>query len=69
MKKNMGNADRVIRVLAAVVIAILYFTNQISGTLAAILALLAVILVLTSVVSFCPLYLPFKLSTQKKTDA
>jgi Na+(H+)/acetate symporter ActP len=61
MKKNVGTTDRVIRVLLAVVVAVLYFTNQISGTL-------AVILVLTSVVSFCPLYLPFKLST-KKTDA
>jgi hypothetical protein len=68
MKKNVGTTDRVIRVLLAVVVAVLYFTNQISGTLAVILGLLAVILVLTSVVSFCPLYLPFKLST-KKTDA
>jgi hypothetical protein len=64
----VGTTDRVIRVLLAVVVAVLYFTNQISGTLAVILGLLAVILVLTSVVSFCPLYLPFKLST-KKTDA
>ena len=65
MKKNMGNADRIIRVLAAVVVAILYFTNQISGTLAVILGLVAVIFVLTSFMSFCPLYLPFKFSTRK----
>jgi Na+(H+)/acetate symporter ActP len=68
MKKNMGNTDRIIRVLVAVVVAVLYFTNQISGTLAVILGLLAVVFVLTSVMSFCPLYLPFKLST-KKSDA
>lgn len=68
MKKNMGNADRIIRVLAAAVVAVLYFTNQISGTLAAILGLFAVIFVLTSAMSFCPLYLPFKFST-KKSDA
>ena len=68
MKKNMGNADRIIRVLVAVVVAILYFTNQISGTLAAILGLVAVIFVLTSFMSFCPLYLPFKFST-RKSDA
>ena len=68
MKKNMGNTDRVIRVLVAVVVAVLYFTNQISGTLALILGLLAVVFVLTSVVGTCPLYLPFKLST-KKSDA
>jgi hypothetical protein len=68
MKKNMGNADRIIRVLVAVVVAVLYFTNQISGTLAAVLGLFAVIFVLTSFMSFCPLYLPFKFST-RKSDA
>ncbi len=68
MKKNMGNADRIIRVLAGVVVAVLYFTGQISGTLAAILGLLAVIFILTSVMGFCPLYFPFRLST-RKSDA
>lgn len=68
MKKNMGNADRIIRVLAVVVIAVLYFTGQISGTLAAILGLLAVIFILTSVMGFCSLYFPFRLST-RKSDA
>ena len=66
MKQNMGTVDRVIRVLVALVIAALYFTDVISGTAAIILGLLAVVFVLTSVVSFCPLYLPFKLSTKKK---
>jgi hypothetical protein len=65
MKKNMGTVDRVIRILLAVVVAILYFTNQISGTLAIILGLFAVIFVLTSFIGFCPLYVPFKLSTRK----
>jgi hypothetical protein len=65
MKKNVGNADRVIRILLAVVIAILYFTNQISGTLAIILGLVALILLFTSLVSFCPIYFSFKLSTKK----
>jgi small-conductance mechanosensitive channel len=68
MKKNMGSLDRIIRVLVAVAVAAMYFTNLISGTVAIILGLLAVIFVLTSVVSFCPLYLPFHLST-KKEDA
>lgn len=70
MKKNMGTVDRVIRILLAVVVAILYFTNQISGTLAIILGLFAVIFLLTSFIGFCPLYVPFKLSTKKaeKTD-
>jgi hypothetical protein len=65
MKKNMGTVDHVIRILLAVVVAILYFTNQISGTLAIILGLFAVIFMLTSFIGFCPLYVPFKLSTKK----
>jgi hypothetical protein len=68
LKKNVGNTDRILRVLVAVVIAVLYFTDQISGTVAAILGLFAVVFLLTSALSFCPLYLPFKIST-KKTDA
>jgi len=68
MKRNIGNADRVLRVLAAILIAALYFTNQISGPLALILGLLSVVFVLTSVVGVCPLYLLLKLST-KKSDA
>lgn len=66
MKKNMGNIDRIIRILAAVAIAILYFTNVISGTVALILIALAVVFVLTSMISFCPLYWPFKITTCKR---
>jgi hypothetical protein len=66
MKKNMGMADRIIRVLAAIVIASLYFTNVISGYIAIVSLVLAIVFVLTSFVSFCPLYLPFGISTRKK---
>lgn len=66
MKKNMGTADKAIRIIIAVVIAALYFTNVISGTLAIILGVLALVFVLTSFISFCPLYLPFGISTFKK---
>ena len=66
MKKNVGIADKVIRISAAVVIAVLYFAGSISGTLAIILLILAGILILTSFVGFCPLYAPFKFSTRKK---
>ena len=66
MKKNMGTIDKVIRILIAVTIAILFFTNVISGTLGIILMILAAIFVITSFISFCPLYLPFGLSTNKK---
>lgn len=63
---NMGTADKAIRILVAVVIAVLYFTNTISGTLAIVLGILAVVFVLTSFISFCPLYLPFGINTSKK---
>ncbi len=69
MKKNMGSVDRALRVLVALVIGILYLSNQISGTAAVILGLLAVIFLLTSLVGTCPLYLPFGLSTKKDTKA
>ena len=67
MKKNMGIADRTVRTILAVVISILYFTNQITGVAAIILGIFAVVFLLTSFMSFCPLYLPFKLSTMKKS--
>jgi len=66
MKKNMGIIDKVIRILVAVVVAVLFFTNVITGTLGIILLVLAAVLVLTSMVSFCPLYWPFGLSTAGK---
>lgn len=68
MKKNMGSADQIIRILIAVGIAVLYLTGTISGTLALILGVLAVVFVATSFMSFCPLYLPFGISTRKKVS-
>lgn len=68
MKTNMGSADRIIRVLLAIVMGILYFTDIISGTLGIVLFALSVIFVLTSLVSFCPLYTPFGFNTCKSKD-
>lgn len=65
MKKNMGTSDRIIRFIIAAVIAVLYFTNFISGTIGIVLLVLAGVFVLTSFISFCPLYAPFGLSTCK----
>ena len=65
MKPNMGTADKVVRILAAIVIAGLYFANIISGTVAIILLILAGVFIITSFMSFCPLYLPFGFSTKK----
>jgi hypothetical protein len=66
MKKNMGTIDKAIRILVAAVVVLLYFTHVISGTLAIILLAVSAIFVLTSLISFCPLYLPFKINTGKK---
>ncbi len=66
MKKNMGSADRGIRILVAVAVIALYFGNLISGTTAIILMVFAGVFILTSFMSFCPLYLPFGISTRKK---
>jgi hypothetical protein len=63
----MGTADRIIRILVVIVIAILFFTKQITGTLGIILVILAIIFLLTSLAGFCPLSVPFKFSTKKKT--
>ncbi len=66
MTKNMGTADRVIRSLIAVGIAVLYFTGRISGTLALVLGAFAIIFLLTSFVSWCPAYAPFGFSTRAR---
>ena len=64
MKKNMGNIDRSIRALLAVLVGVLYYTGIISGTIATILGVLAIVFLLTSLVSSCPLYMPFGISTR-----
>jgi hypothetical protein len=66
MKENMGAVDRGIRIVAAIVIATLYFGGQISGTLGAVLGIVALLLLLTSLVGFCPLYVPLKISSGRK---
>jgi hypothetical protein len=66
MTKNMGTTDSVIRILVAIGIAALYFTGRISGTLAIILGIVAVVFLVTSLMGWCPGYLPFGLSTRKK---
>ncbi len=66
MKTNMGLVDRIVRVVLALIVGVLFLTGQISGVAAIILGILAVVFLLTSIVSFCPLYLPFGISTKKK---
>ena len=63
MKRNMSNTDRIIRVLIAGLFAYLYFSGIVAGTLGLVLVILAGVFVLTSLVSFCPLYTIFGIST------
>jgi hypothetical protein len=65
MKKNMGNTDKAIRIILALGIALLYYFDVIQGTLAYVLMALAIIFLLTSFISFCPLYKPFGINTCK----
>ncbi len=68
MKQNVGTIDRIIRWFAAVICAILYGTGIIEGTFGIVLLVLAVVFVLTSFLSFCPLYLIFGICTYPKED-
>ncbi len=68
MKKNMGTLDRIIRLALVVLVAILYFAGVISGTWAIILGIAAVVFLLTSLIGFCPLYVPFGISTKRKNQ-
>jgi len=67
MKKNMGGLDRGIRIVIALVIAALYYRGELSGALGVVLGILAVVFLITSAVGHCPLYVPLKLSTWKRS--
>jgi hypothetical protein len=66
MKRNMGTIDKAVRINIAAIIAVLYFTNVISGTVGIVLLVLAGVFVLTSLISFCPLYTIIGLNTCSK---
>lgn len=66
MTKNMGTADRVIRSVIALAVVVLYFTGRISGTVAILLGIVAIAFLVTSLVGWCPSYLPFGISTRKQ---
>jgi len=64
-EKNMGTLDKAIRLLIAVALVVLYFTDVVTGTLGIVLIVIAIVFALTSFISFCPLYLPFGINTCK----
>jgi hypothetical protein len=63
MKKNMGTIDRIIRIILAIMVVILYINGSITGTVAIILGIVAIVFIITSLIGFCPLYWPLKIST------
>jgi hypothetical protein len=66
MKQNMGTTDKIIRLAVVAIIAVLYFTGQITGTAAIVLGIVAVAFLVTSLIGWCPTYVPFGISTKKK---
>ena len=68
MKMNMGTLDRTIRVILAAIIAILLLAKSIHGTLALVLGIIGPVFLITAALGFCPLYVPFKISTRKKLE-
>jgi len=68
MKKNMGSIDKAVRILAAIIVLVLYLAGQITGTAAIILGVIAVVFIITSLASFCPLYTLFKINTGKAQE-
>lgn len=65
MKKNMGGADKLIRIILAVVFSVLYFTGTVTGTAGIVLLVLGAVFLLTSVIGFCPLYTLVGINTCK----
>jgi len=68
MKKNMGTIDKSVRIILALVAVVLFFTHVVTGVLGIVLLVLAGVFVLTSLISFCPLYWPFGINTCKKKE-
>ncbi len=68
MKKNLGSADRVVRIILAAVLGYLYYNNTVSGTMGIVFGVVAVVLLLTSFISFCPLYAIFGFKTSKGNE-
>jgi hypothetical protein len=68
MRKNMGNTDRILRIIAAIVFAVLYFTETVTGTFGLVLVILGAVFLATSLISFCPLYTIIGVNTCKKKE-
>ncbi len=65
MKRNMSNTDRIVRAVLAVIFAYLYIGGVVTGAFGIVLLVLAAVFLITAILAFCPLYVPFKISTYK----
>jgi len=68
VKRNLGRTDRTVRLAVAVVLAVLYFTDLVGGTLALIMGVVGLIMLFTAATGFCSFYLPFGIDTRKRSD-
>jgi hypothetical protein len=68
MKQNLGTFDKILRISFSIIVALLYFTNQIEGTIALVLGLLSTIFLLTSLIGYCPIYGVCHISTRKNKE-
>lgn len=66
MKKNMGSTDKIIRLIVALILATLSYMGVVTGTVGIVFYAVAIVFALTSMIRFCPLYVPFGISTCKK---
>ena len=66
MKKNMGSIDKLVRLFIAIILIVLFYKEVLTGTIGIVALVFALVFALTSLISFCPLYLPFGIKTTKK---
>jgi Protein of unknown function (DUF2892). len=69
MKKNVGIVDKIFRIIAAIIVVVLYFTGHVDGWLAVILLVVAAVFIFTSIIGFCPLYSIFRIDTREKSES
>ncbi|MGB1104172.1 MAG: YgaP family membrane protein [Crocinitomicaceae bacterium] len=69
MKRNMGLADRIIRLVIAAVLVVLFFTDMVTGTIGILFLVAAAVLAMTAFVRFCGLYVPFGINTCKVKES
>ncbi len=68
MPRNMGSADRIIRTIVGLVMMALVALGYVGMPWSVVAAVIAIVFLLTSIVGFCPLYVPFGISTRRRAS-